>query len=296
MISSFIIHTRTQVSGQSANNITNSSIPLSSLVIPLMQKADCAMFFGSSFVPAYYDSIASAFDTFDTNIPLLAVNFPPALMPGTVAARRLLLNKLGEYFRSGPPDDASGFLKEFVEIGQGVGWSPEDLSSFGLGLMWPLLANAPYAVYWLLAFHLRRPEGLKPILDEIKAVLSSGRDLTDIVRDSDTTPYLDACLNETIRLASDSYSVRWVPKPTADAESPSVYRLDRYIFTGGEQVVCNMRGVHMDESVYPHPEVFDPARFMGQEKEAFRGKFIPFGGGFSMVSLGKYTLIYDYCY
>ncbi|KAF8601723.1 hypothetical protein BDV93DRAFT_558114, partial [Ceratobasidium sp. AG-I] len=206
MISSFITHIREQVTNQSSNSSANSSTSLLSLVVPPMQKADCAMYFGPSFVTNYFDSIAAAFDTFDTNIPLLAVNFPPALMPGTIAARRLLLQKLGEYFRSVPLDDASGFLKESIDIGQGQGWSTEDLSSIALGMMWPLLANAPYGVYWLLALHFRRPEGLKPLLDEIKTVVSSGRDLLDVVRDSDATPYLDASLNETIRLASDSYS------------------------------------------------------------------------------------------
>lgn len=279
IVSSFIAHARALVLKQVPTG-SDAATSLQSLVIPLMQKADCAMLFGSSFLDLDYDITALAFETFDTNVPLLAVNFPPILMRGTIAARKLLIDKLTEYFQAGVPEDACGQLKEFVELGQSADWNPRDLASFGLGIMWPLLANAPYAVYWLLALHLKRPEGLAPILEEVKAVLSSQRDLTDVVRDSSATPYLDACINETIRLASDSYSVRWVPNSESGTES----RLGGFTFTGGDQVVCNMRGVHMDENVYPNADRFEPARFAGSGKEAVRGRFFPFGGGFSIVS------------
>ncbi|KAG9123943.1 hypothetical protein FRC07_013426 [Ceratobasidium sp. 392] len=238
-----------------------------------MQKSDCAMFFGSSFLSSYFDATAPAFTTFDENVPLLAINFPAFLMPDTISARQTLLNHLDAYFTAGIPDDASGLLKEYVEQGQSQDWSTHDLAAFGLGFMWPLLANAPYAVYWLLVFHLHRPEGLKPLLDEIKHILNSGRDLGDVVRDSNATPYLDACINETIRLASDSYSMRWVAEES---------KLGGYVFKPGDQVACNMRGVHMDEEVYARPEAFEPSRFMGLRKEKVRGRFIPFGGGFSI--------------
>jgi hypothetical protein len=102
-----------------------------------MQKSDGAMFFGSSFLTSNYDAIESAFATFDTNVPLLAVNFPPILMRSTIAARKTLLGALNAYFSAGVEDDASGLLKEFVDLGQGHGWTTEDLASFGLGMMWP---------------------------------------------------------------------------------------------------------------------------------------------------------------
>ncbi|KAG9096325.1 hypothetical protein FRC06_008771 [Ceratobasidium sp. 370] len=242
-----------------------------------MQKSDCAMLFGSHFLISNYDAIAPAFITFDTNVPLLAVNFPPFLMPGTMAARRTLLNNLDAYFAAGLPEDASGLLREFVELGQSQNWTTHDLAAFGLGLMWPLLANAPYAVYWLIAYHLHRPEGLNPLLDEIKPVLASGRGLAEVVRDSGATPYLDACISETIRLASDSYSMRWVAE--SEGKGPI---LGGCLFKAGDQVVCNMRGVHMDEEVYAHPDKFEPTRFMDGGKDKLRGRFIPFGGGFSI--------------
>ncbi|KAG8706774.1 Cytochrome P450 7B1 [Ceratobasidium sp. 428] len=274
LLSSFIAHARSQISTLPSN----VSIPLLSLIVPPMQKSDCAMLFGSSFLPYYYDTVAPAFTTFDNNVPLLAINFPPFLMPGTIAARQTLLNNLDTYFAAGLPEDASGLLKEFVEQGHSQDWTTHDLAAFGLGLMWPLLANAPYAVYWLLAFHLYRPEGLKPLLDEVHSVLESGyRDLAEVVRDSGATPYLDACINEAIRLASDSYSMRWV----AEGEDEG-HRLGGYVFKAGDQVACNTRGAHMDEEVYARPEVFEPSRFIGEEKEKSRGRFIPFGGGFSI--------------
>ncbi|KAG8780011.1 Cholesterol 7-alpha-monooxygenase [Ceratobasidium sp. 428] len=273
LLSSFIAHARSQI----LSLPSGGSIPLLSLIVPPMQKSDCAMLFGFSFLSSYYDTVAPAFTAFDNNVPLLAINFPPFFMPGTIAARQTLLNNLNAYFTAGVPEDASGLLKEFVEHGHSQDWTTHDLAAFGLGLMWPLLANAPYAVYWLLAFHLYRPEGLKPLLDEIHSVSESGRDLAEVVRDSGATPYLDACINETIRLASDSYSMRWV----AEGEDKG-HRLGGFVFKAGDQVACNMRGAHMDEGVYARPEVFEPRRFMGEEKDKLRGRFIPFGGGFSI--------------
>ncbi|KAG8710692.1 Cholesterol 7-alpha-monooxygenase [Ceratobasidium sp. 394] len=273
LLSSFITHARAQI----LSLPSQTPIPLLSLAIPPMQKSDCAMLFGSYFLVSNYDAVAPAFTTFDTNVPLLAVNFPPFLMPGTMAARRTLLKNLDAYFAAGLPEDASELLREFVELGQSQSWTTHDLAAFGLGLMWPLLANAPYAVYWLIAYHLRRPEGLKPLLDEIKPVLASGRGLAEVVRDSDATPYLDACISETIRLASDSYSMRWVAEGEGDG-----HRLGGYLFKAGDQVVCNIRGAHMDEEVYAQPDKFEPGRFLDGGKDKLRGRFIPFGGGFSI--------------
>jgi cytochrome P450 len=74
-----------------------------------------------------------------------------------------------------------------------------------------------------------------------------------VVRDSNATPYLYACINETIRFASDSYLMRWMAKDCT---------LRGYVFKSGE---CNTRGVHMVDKVYTRPEVFEPERFMDGE-------------------------------
>ncbi|KAG8737993.1 Cholesterol 7-alpha-monooxygenase [Ceratobasidium sp. 414] len=271
LLSDFVTHARSQI----GKLPSNTPFSLLSIAIQPMRNADCAMLLGSSFLASHYDhEIATAFKTFDSNVPLLAVNFPASLMPTTVAARQTLLNTLCAYFDAGLPDDASLLLKEFVTLAQSQGWTTHDLAACALGLMWPLLANAPYVAYWLLAFHLHRPEGIRPLVQEVNWVMASGRDLSEVVQDSSATPYLDACIDETIRLASDSYSMRWV------AEGGE-HRLGGYVFKSGDQVACNTRGVHMDAEVYPQPEHFEPERFMDGGKEKLKGQFIPFGGGFS---------------
>jgi hypothetical protein len=82
------------------------------------------------YLPSPSSTIESAFAIFDTNVPLLAVNFPPILMPSTVAARKTLL-EINAYFGPGVEEDASGLLKEFVELGQGQDWTTKDQASFG---------------------------------------------------------------------------------------------------------------------------------------------------------------------
>ncbi|EUC63789.1 cytochrome P450 family protein [Rhizoctonia solani AG-3 Rhs1AP] len=266
LVSTFISHTRALVS-----RLHSGSMQLEELVT-LMQKADCAMLFGSSFD---FGAIASAFEKFDRGVVNLAINFPLIFMRQTTAARSQLLGQLTKYFERGAREDASQQLKDFVDLAKSAEWTERDTASFALGMMWPLLANAPWAVWWLLVYHLHRARGLEPILEEVKQVVQSGRDLVEVVRDSSATPYLDASINETIRIASDSFSVRWVPP------SPTPARLGTFLFKGGDQIICKMRGVHMDPNVYAQPEVFEPRRFAGG-KEDVRGRFFPFGGGFSI--------------
>ncbi|KAH7334577.1 cytochrome P450 [Rhizoctonia solani] len=266
LVSAFISHTRTLVS-----QLPSGPVQLQELVT-IMQKADCAMLFGSSFD---FGTVASAFEEFDRGVVNLAINFPSIFMGRTIAARSKLIGQLTQYFESGAPVDASEQLKDFVDLAKSAEWTEKDTGSFALGMMWPLLANAPWAVWWLLVYHLHRARGLEAILEEVKQIVHSGRDLLDVVRDSNATPYLDTSINETIRIASDSFSVRWVPP------SPTPARLGTFMFKGGDQVICKMRGVHMDPNVYAHPEVFEPGRFTGG-KEGVRGRFFPFGGGFSI--------------
>ncbi|CEL56775.1 cytochrome P450, family 39, subfamily A (24-hydroxycholesterol 7alpha-hydroxylase) [Rhizoctonia solani AG-1 IB] len=266
LVSAFITHTRVLVS-----QLPPGPVQLRELVT-LMQKADCAMLLGSSFD---FGAISSMFDRFDDGVTLLAINFPSIFMRQTIAARSQLIDKLTQYFHSGVPEDASQQLKDFVDLAKSAEWTERDTGSFALGMVWPLLANAPWAVWWLLVYHLYRAKGLEPLLEEVKKVVHSGRDLVDVVRDSSATPYLDAAISETIRIASDSWSVRWVPP------SPTPSRLGTFIFRGGDLLMCKMRGVHMDPHVYAHPQVFEPGRFMSG-KEGTRGRFFPFGGGFSI--------------
>ncbi|CAE6450966.1 unnamed protein product [Rhizoctonia solani] len=274
LVSAFISHTRTLVS-----QLPSGPMQLQELVT-IMQKADCAMLFGSSFD---FGSVASAFEEFDRGVVNLAINVPSIFMGRTIAARSQLIDQLTQYFESGAPEDASQQLKDFVDLAKSAEWTERDTGSFALGMMWPLLANAPWAVWWLLVYHLHRARGLEAILEEVKQIVQSGRDLLDVVRDSNATPYLDASINETIRIASDSFSVRWVPP------SPTPARLGTFMFKGGDQVICKMRGVHMDPNVYAHPEVFEPGRFAGG-KEGVRGRFFPFGGGFSICE-GRHLAI-----
>ncbi|ELU37886.1 cytochrome P450 domain-containing protein [Rhizoctonia solani AG-1 IA] len=255
------------------SELSSGSVKLQDLVI-LMQKADCTMLLGSSFD---FGSIASAFEKFDHGVTLLAINFPSMFMRETTAARSQLIDSLNRYFESGPPEDASQQVKDFVDLAKGAEWTNRDTGSFALGMVWPLLANAPWAVWWLLVYHLHKARGLELLLEEVRRVVNSDRDLLEVVRDSTATPYLDASINETIRIASDSWSVRWVPP------SPTPSRLGTFIFRGGDLVMCKMRGVHMDPNVYAHPEVYEPGRFTSG-KEGMRGRFFPFGGGFSIVS------------
>ncbi|KAG8715672.1 hypothetical protein FRC11_001619 [Ceratobasidium sp. 423] len=107
LVSAFIAHTQTLVS-----QLPPGSVQLQELVI-LMQKADCAMLFGSSLD---FGTVASAFEEFDRGVVNLAINFPSIFMGRTIAVRSQLIDRLTQYFESGAPEDASQQLKDFVDL------------------------------------------------------------------------------------------------------------------------------------------------------------------------------------
>jgi cytochrome P450 len=58
---------------------------------------------------------------------------------------------------------------------------------------------------------------------------------------------------------------------------PELYQLGEWAVPRGYSIIVNIGGIHDNPDVYPHPERFDPQRFIGGKPSAFA--WIPYGGG-----------------
>lgn len=58
---------------------------------------------------------------------------------------------------------------------------------------------------------------------------------------------------------------------------PQTYRLGEWVIPRGYSIIVNIGRIHANPEVFPHPERFDPQRYIGGKPSAFA--WIPFGGG-----------------
>jgi cytochrome P450 len=167
--------------------------------------------------------------------------------------------------------------------------------------LWALNANAIWAAYWIFALHLRdRPEGLSLLIAEVDAsrmaYVAANPSSKPITEDpeamhawlsgaSASMPLLNSAIQETLRIASSSASVRSVTRDTVLSE----HHLKR-----GERIVCYSRAIHLDDEIHEAPDQYEPARFVDTSKVRTKdGKRVtnhslPFGGGVSMCE-GRYV-------
>ena len=144
-------------------------------------------------------------------------------------------------------------------------------------------------MYWIIALHLQRPDGLNPLVAEIdEAVtswntanpslpLDSHQNVIDFINQVDL-PLLNSTIQETLRFTTSVMSIRAVLE-TAE--------LGGYTFNRGDEIVCSARAVHLDPEIHERPDEYIPTRYMTQNKFTKHGKpvmnhTIPFGGGISM--------------
>ncbi|MGO9155072.1 cytochrome P450 [Mycobacterium sp.] len=58
---------------------------------------------------------------------------------------------------------------------------------------------------------------------------------------------------------------------------PPVYQLGEWVIPRGYSMIVSIAQIHENPNVFPHPERFDPQRYVGAKPSAFA--WIPFGGG-----------------
>ncbi|KAF8576421.1 cytochrome P450 [Ramaria rubella] len=232
-------------------------------------------FFGKAFNA---ENSYKPFKTFDDQFPLIVAEVPKFL------------------YLNSPHEDSSIVMLRLEASARAAGWSDREIATAFGSEFWGLQANSIYAAYWVLALKLQQPEGLAALIAEVDKAKgdwetqhpdhSSYENQHQWVLDV-TLPLLNSTIQESLRLASSSFSVRRVCMPTNFAG---------FNFEAGERLVCVTRSVHMDDEIHPNPQEFDPTRYMeGQNKFMKNGKIvpnhlIPFGGGISMCEGRHFAL------
>ena len=129
------------------------------------------------------------------------------------------------------------------------------------------------ATYHILA----KPHLLKRLQTELQSSFPTTADDTIIsYRDLEKLPFLAACINEGLRLASP-VSGRL---PRIDPNSPITY--DDHTLPAGTVISMSLRDILYDPSIYPDPRSFNPDRWLEDSDRARKLKerfLVPFGKG-----------------
>lgn len=87
-------------------------------------------------------------------------------------------------------------------------------------------------------------------------------------------PYLDAVINETLRI--DPPVVMFQRVPHQDYPVPG----QNYIIPKYTRIIIPTYSIHHDPQNYPNPEQYDPDRFLPENKDSIKPfTFVPFGAG-----------------
>lgn len=109
------------------------------------------------------------------------------------------------------------------------------------------------------------------------------------LQDLEAIPYLQACVRESLRLATPIRGrlPRLVPPEGMAFKFPSTGEREFYL-PGGTSVSSSVHLMHYDESVYEDPETFEPERWLVKDPDLLHGRerqLVPFSSG-SRICIG----------
>jgi cytochrome P450 len=123
---------------------------------------------------------------------------------------------------------------------------------------------------WLWYLLARNDDARARLYAEVEEVVGAGR--TPTADDVERLVWTRACFEEAMRL----YPPAWVLEREAVVDD----ELDSYRVPAGSTIIFPVYLIHRDPRWWPHPDVFDPTRFLGERAaQAHRGAYLPFGAG-----------------
>ena len=141
-------------------------------------------------------------------------------------------------------------------------------------------ANALTFTLFLLGTN---PNVQQKLFDEITQIESQTEDLTEQLQ---KMTYTSAVLNESMRL----YPPAWI----TDRQNVTDDTLTGYIIKKGTLIGVSFYELHRNPKYWENPDVFDPERFLGEQKKQSMQYFYPFGAGPRMC-IGAGFAIYEMC-
>lgn len=152
--------------------------------------------------------------------------------------------------------------------------SDRDIGIAGYTFFWATNANHHKICFWLLAYIISDRTLVQKIREEVAPAMSDGN--LDVQYLFERCPILNACLNETLRLCTNSSSARNVDVATV---------IGTNVLSPPAKILIPYRELHYDESYFgPDVTAFNPSRFLENKDLAKSPYFKPFGGGVSYCS------------
>lgn len=249
------------------------------------------------------DELLSAFLQFDKSLPLACAGLDIKYLAQSLAGRKALLERIATCADS---DGNSTLMQKRYELFHGLEKegkiTPTDTAALQLAILWASVGNTMPTVFWLLYYLLRNAESESSISKSIKQRVIEDIQSLNISDDGFISQedlnkliLLDACITETLRLASGSFIMRYIREDC----TLTLHSGTNYSFRKGDRVGLCPNLTHMDPEVFPDPTAFDPDRWLQGDSQEERvqgslGKiplrknglelpatmaFLPFGGG-----------------
>lgn len=136
-------------------------------------------------------------------------------------------------------------------------------------------SNPSRLTFWILNFLLFRREMYERLRQEILAVYSDPAEAPDTDKLTQNCPFLNAVVEESLRLMNGGESVRIVTAPEG------IKFGDKVIPCGGRIFAPRLQ-LHTNPDAWPEAESFQPDRWLAKEVVGKREHYKPFGGGATM--------------
>lgn len=239
-----------------------------------------------------------AFWDLDAGITSLAISpLPELLAPKAVAGRRVVVDAITKYLKSGDQAAASDYLQARYTTCFQFGISLEDVARMDIGNLSSLNSNTVPAAFWMVVYIFSTPTLLDSLRRELEKVLVTTLDNSDgtTKRTLDITTVKEKCpmfvstFQEVLRLRALGATIRLVLQDTI--------LQDRHLLKKDGVVMIPAPALHADAAIWgPNATNLDPYRFvkrnlsLPQAETAAQnlkakipnGAFRVFGGGTSL--------------
>ncbi|XP_030384203.1 probable cytochrome P450 309a1 [Scaptodrosophila lebanonensis] len=178
--------------------------------------------------------------------------------------------------KSGSGAQRSDYLSHMVQLMEQKGATNDDLVGHALTVLLDGYETSTGVLYQMLYMLGEYPEVQQKLRAEIVDALAADKNIS--YEQLTTLPYLDQCVNESLRLSSiiGTLTKLCTKATTIDLDNGRKLQVEP-----GTSIMVPAYQFHNDASYYPEPEVFKPERFEnGAHNECTkRGYFLPFGDG-----------------
>ncbi|KAJ5776420.1 uncharacterized protein N7511_001431 [Penicillium nucicola] len=212
----------------------------------------------------------------ENNLSYLMMGFAPWLIARKAwKGREQLSNAFLEYYKADGHLNSSRLAYTRWETQLDGGAKLEDIARLEAIMGLGILSNTVPTCYWAIFDLFSRPELLKQTRDEIRqyalSVNSEGLHTVDLATVQEKCPLLLACLQETLRIRSNSAQLRVIFEDTMLSESCLV--------KAGSILVMPSAVINRSVSAWGNdPDSFDPQRFIDPEGRRTKASgFMSFG-------------------